>query len=134
MTVLRRLKEEDVPVPAVPKESARRRGLRGSRLTVDIDEARRLHEGGWTWERIADHLGVSQTTLFSRMRGEDTGDSRPTEVVRSGAGPVRRIAVDMKEARRLRERGLSWKEVGRRLGVSESTLFERRKEAEEGEE
>lgn len=44
-----------------------------NRFRVNLKEARRLHEKGVSWERVAKNLGISTRTLFNRRKNKGCG-------------------------------------------------------------
>jgi len=97
----------------------------GDDEAVDIDEAVRLHEEeGYTWSEAAAKMNVSVSTLRNRRKAAGHNMAKST-----GAGATGKeiIKIDLEAARRLHERGLTWREIADQLGVSAETLRLRRK-------
>lgn len=65
----------DTHAPAAPEEPERKPPQRlvipKPYKDIDVGKARALRAAGWSFERIADELGVSPTTVANRLRQSD---------------------------------------------------------------
>ena len=82
----------------------------------------RYHSGGITQLQLAAEYGVSHTAMQHLVSGQSYRDA---------GGPIGSLgypeshAVDVEEARRLREEGWLLRELAERYGVSKSTISAR---------
>lgn len=85
-----------------------------------MEEFKRLHDNGMTDKEIASTLGFSQTT--ARNIRCNLGMSPMVSSRKSAVA----VIIDHKELKRLFEKGLSDKEIGKFFGVSDNTIFKHR--------
>ena len=91
------------------------------KISADIEEFKRLHSDGMTNKEIANTLGFSQET--ARQMCCILGLSPLTKGRKSSEA----VVIDDKELKRLFEKGLSDKEIGKFIGVSANTILKHRK-------
>jgi cyanate lyase len=123
----RRLQEEGMSLKEVaaqvgtPESNLRKAFMRRgwldgttSRLTWDIEEARRLRKQGLSWAAIGARVGARASHVWRafQRRGwlEDDTISLPGNSIN--------LQWDIERARRLRESGMSWDEIGMRVGTA----------------
>jgi transposase len=89
---------------------------------VDAETLRRLyHEEGLTQAEIAERVGVSNSTISRRMQQHDIRRRKPGPRQKSGGNPV--IIRWLYHGK-----GLTLKEVGKRLGIHANTVRRRMQE------
>lgn len=86
---------------------------RGNKTPVEaIDKMVALYEAGFTGSAIGSKLGCCQSNVFKYLSERGVDMSRKIQADESYA----------RLAKNLREEGLSWKMIVRKIGFSESTL------------
>lgn len=91
---------------------AEHRRLHSGPLKWDFAEGLRLRAEGWSFDKIARHLGVSDGAIIRAMRRRGLGGKR------TGGGPK----WPVHEAARLVATGETYEQVGRRYGVTGSAI------------
>ena len=95
---------------------------RGYRTNIDIEELRRLRALGYTITQLAEHFGVANSTITSRLRREGLtlADITPEDV---NILPGKRVHhIDLEEMKRLRASGYSSYQLAEHFGVTPNTI------------
>lgn len=92
-----------------------------SRIPVTVDQVRDLYLSGMTAKQIAEHFGCALGTVRSRL----AEGAVPMRTVSSWAAGRKPIPVDLDQMRGLASQGMSTREIGEAMGVSEETIRSR---------
>ena len=60
-------KEPAAPKPE-PKKAPKKKPKKKQEKAFDMGKLRALHEGGWSVAKIADEMGVSQQTIYNKLK------------------------------------------------------------------
>lgn len=60
-------KEEPKPAPKKAPDPKKQ----GAKKALDMGKVKALRKAGWTFDKIADEMGVSPQTIANRLKGEE---------------------------------------------------------------
>lgn len=104
-----------------PRLATSRRGL----VEFRIEQAKALSEEGKSIGQIADLIGVSRSTVYAYLNGTPSGSrTLPAAPILDG-NQLRSLSKQRRkeEARRLRDRGKTAREIATKMNLSDVTIY-----------